>query len=99
MTTNTHDVHLPEGDDPGVLSDIGNPDTISIPLLGGATAHLAVELHSDEDDDDEGDVIDDSIELSFDSLIAGTLDVGAADAPADTLGRAGSAGEARTEDS
>lgn len=77
MTTNTHDASPPEDDDPGVLSDVGNPDTISIPLLGAATAHLAVELPSDDDDDDEGDVVDDSIELSFDSLVAGTLDAAA----------------------
>lgn len=79
MTTNKNDTAEPEGDDPGILGDTGGADTISIPLLGGATAHVAVELHSDDDDDDfEADVIDDSISLSFDSLVAGdTPDFGA----------------------
>lgn len=80
MTTNKNDTAEPEGDDPGILGDDGGADTISIPLLGGATAHVAVELHSDNDDDDfEGDVVDDSIALSFASLGAGAAPDAAAE--------------------
>ena len=71
MTTNKNDPVDPEGDDTGVLADAGSADTTSIPMLSGATGHVSVELHTDDDDDYEGDVVDDTIAVSFDSLVTG----------------------------
>ena len=72
MTTNKNDPADPEGDNTGVLADAGGADTTSIPMLSGTTGHVSVELHNDDDDDDfEGDVVDDTVAISFDSLVTG----------------------------
>lgn len=89
MTTNKNDTTQPEGGDPGVLDAAGGADTTSIPLLGGATAHVAVELHNDDDDDYfEGDLEDGPALLSFDTGPVAATEVDAAHHDTDAVSAA-----------
>jgi MinD-like ATPase involved in chromosome partitioning or flagellar assembly len=72
VTLDRHDDETPGEAEHGVLSDAGAVDTAGIGILGTPTAHLAVALPADADDElDEDDVLVD--EVVVDELATGDI--------------------------